>query len=124
MNILLWILQAALALLYLGGGAYKVTKFDQIAKQMSPLSRGGTGAVGVFEMLGAVLLVVPAAASCMPVLTPLAAAALALESLALSGLYARHSLALTAANPLAWSVAMGLLAAVVAFGRYALLPPA
>ena len=123
MNVLLWILQLALALLYLAGGAYKVLHFDEIANQMAPLSRGGSGALGVLEMLGAVLLVVPAAAKRMPILTPLAAAALALESLALAGLYARHSLDLTAANPLVWAVVMGLLAAFVAYGRYAALRP-
>ena len=78
--------------------------------------RGGWGALGVFEMLCAVLLVVPAAAKWMPVLTPLAAAALALESLALAGLYARYSLKLTATNPLVWVVLMGLMAAFVATG--------
>ena len=94
MNVLLWVLQIALALLSLGGGAYKVFMFDELAKvpAMGALSRGGWGALGVFEMLCAVLLVVPAAANWMPVLTPLAAAALALESLALAGLYARYSL--------------------------------
>ena len=68
--------------------------FDELAKMpaMGALSRGGWGALGVFEMLCALLLVVPAAANWMPVLTPLAAAALALESLALAGLYAQYSL--------------------------------
>jgi hypothetical protein len=51
-------------------------------------------------MVGAVLLIVPAAAKWMPVLTPLAAAALGLETLVLAGLYARYSLALTVTNPL------------------------
>jgi hypothetical protein len=121
MNVLLWVLQVALAFLYLSGGAYKLFKFDEIAKQMGPLSRGGAGALGVLEMLGAVLLIVPAT-GWMPVLTPLAAAALALETLALAGLYARRSLKLTAANPLVWAVVMGLLAAFVTYGRYALSP--
>lgn len=126
MNVLLWVLQVALALLSLGGGAYKVFMFDELAKvpAMGALARGGWGALGVFEMLCAVLLVVPAAAKWMPVLTPLAAAALALESLALAGLYARYSLKLTATNPLVWVVVMGLLAAFVSYGRYALRPPA
>jgi DoxX-like family len=126
MNVLLWVLQIALALLSLAGGAYKVFMFDELAKMpaMGALSRGGWGALGVFEMLCAVLLVVPAAAKWMPVLTPLAAAALALESLALAGLYARYSLKLTATNPLVWVVLMGLMAAFVAYGRYALRPPA
>jgi len=126
MNVLLWVLQVALALLSLGGGAYKVFMFDELAKvpAMGALSRGGWGALGGFEMLCAALLVVPAAANWMPVLTPLAAAALALESLALAGLYAQYSLGLTATNPLVWVVVMALMAAFVAYGRYALRPPA
>ena len=126
MNVLLWVLQLALALLSLGGGAYKVFMFDELAKvpAIAALPRGGWGALGVFEMLCAVLLVVPAAANWMPVLTPLAAAALALESLALAGLYARYSLELTTTNPLVWVVVIGLMAAFVAYGRYALRPPA
>jgi hypothetical protein len=126
MNVLLWVLQLALALLSFGGGAYKVFMFDELAKMpaMGALPRGGWGALGVFEMLCGVLLVVPAATNWMPVLTPLAAAALALESLALAAVYARYSLELTATNPLVWVVMMGLMAAFVAYGRYALRPPA
>jgi uncharacterized membrane protein YphA (DoxX/SURF4 family) len=73
--------------------------------------RGGWRALGVFEMLGGILLVVPG-------VTPLAAAALALETLALAGLYARYSLKVAVTNPLVWSVVMGLLAAFVAYGRW------
>ena len=126
MNILLWVLQAALALFCLAGGAYKNFQFAELAKMpaTAALPRGGWSALGVFEMLCGVLLVVPAAAKWMPVLTPLAAAALVLESLVLGGLFARYSLKLTAANPLVWVVGMGLVAAFVAYGRYALVPTA
>jgi hypothetical protein len=117
MNVFLWVLQVALALLYFAGGAYKVFAFDEIANQMRALSRGGWSALGMLEMLGAILLVVPAATKWMPVLTPLAAAVLALEALALSALYAQYSLELSATNPLIWSVVMALLAAFVAYGR-------
>ena len=122
MNVLLWILQVALALLYLAGGSYKVFKFDELASHLRALSRGGWRALGVLEMVCAVLLVVPAAAKWIPVLTPLAAAALALETLALAGLYARYSRKLAATNPMVWAVVMGLLAAFVAYGRYVLRP--
>jgi DoxX-like protein len=122
MNALLWVLQVALALLYLAGGSYKTLKFDELANYMRVLSRGGWRVLGVLEMLGAILLVVPAATKWMPVLTPLAAAALALETLGLAGLYARYSLKLAATNPLVWALTMGLLAAFVAYGRYALSP--
>jgi DoxX-like family len=126
MNVFLWILQVALALFCLAGGAYKAFMFDQVAKEIwySALPRGGWGALGLFEMVCGVLLIVPTAANWMPVLTPLAAAALALETLALAGLYARHSLKLIATNPLVWSLVMGLLAVLVAYGRYALRLPA
>jgi len=126
MNILLWVLQVALALLNLAGGAYKLLKFDELAQvpATGALPRGGWSALAVLEILCAFLLVVPAAAKWMPVLTPLAAAVLALEGLALAGMYARYSLELAATNPLVWSLVMGLLAAFVAYGRYALSPPA
>jgi hypothetical protein len=122
MNVLLWIIQAVLALLCLSGGAYKAFKFDELANQMRALSHGGWRALGVLEIVCGILLIVPVAAKWMPVVTPLAAAVLALETLALSGLYARYSLKLTAANPLVWSVAMALMAAFVAYGRYTLSP--
>ena len=120
MDVFLWVIQVALALFSFAGGAYKVFQFDELATvpAMGALSRGGWGAVGVFEMVCAVLLVVPAAAKRMRVLTPLAAAALALEALALAGLYARYSLQVTATNPLVWSVLIALLAVVVACGRW------
>src|SRR5262245_47806444 len=121
MNVLLWVIQGVLALLNLAGGAYKVSKFDALASHMRALPRGGWR---VLEMVCAVLLIVPAAVGWMPVLTPLAAAALALEALILAGIYARYSLKLAATNPLVWSVVMGLLAAFVAYGRYALTSPA
>jgi uncharacterized membrane protein YkgB len=124
MNILLWVFQGLLALLYLSGGAYKTFSFAELANQMTALSHGGWRALGVLEMVGAILLIVPAATKWMPLLTPLAAAVLTLETLALAGLYARYSLKLTPTNPLIWSVVMGMLVAFVAYGRYALKPMA
>src|SRR6266540_167111 len=107
MNILLWSLQAVLAFLYISGGAYKLLKFDQLASHMTALPRGGWRTLGVLEILGALLLVVPAAANWMPVLTTIAAAVLALETLGLAALYARVSLKLAATNPMVWAVVMG-----------------
>jgi uncharacterized membrane protein YphA (DoxX/SURF4 family) len=124
MNILLWILQAALAFLYLSGGAYKLFKFEELASQMSALPHAVWRTLGALEIAGGILLIIPAATKWMPLLTPLAATVLALETLALAGLYARYSLKLTAANPLIWSALMGLLVAFVAYGRYAISPSA
>lgn len=122
MNVLLWVFQAVLAFLYLSGGYFKAFKFDDLASQYTALSRGGWRALGVLEMLGAVLLIVPAATNWMPVMTLVAAAVLAVESLGLAALFARYSLKLTAENPLVWNVVMGLLAAFVAYGRAVIAP--
>src|SRR5665213_207842 len=118
MNVLLWILQIALALFCVAGGQYKVFHFDELAKmpQTGAMSRGVWGAIGIFEMLCAILLIVPAATNWIPVLTPLAAAAVALEGLSLAFLFAQYSLALTATNPLIYVVVMGLVAVFVAYG--------
>ena len=70
---------------------------------------------------GAIFLIVPAAANWMPELTPLAAAALAVETSVLAALYARRSLKLNASNPLVYAAPMGLMAILVACGRYALV---
>ena len=126
MNVVLWVVQLALAVFCLAGGAYKIFMFDELAKMpaICAIPRVGWAGLGVFEILCGVLLVVPAAVKWMPILTPLAAAALTLEGLALAALYARYSLELTAANPLVWVAAMVVMAVLVAYGRYALTSPA
>jgi hypothetical protein len=122
MNIALWVLQAVLALLNFSGGAYKLSSFDEVAKQMSEVPRGVWSALGVIEILGALLLIAPSLTRWKPGLTPLAAAVLALEGLGLAVLYARYSTALAASNPMPWAIVMALLAAFVAYGRYKLAP--
>jgi hypothetical protein len=122
MNILLWILQAALAFLYLSGGAFKMFKFEELAGQMRAIPHNGWRTLGLLEMAGALLLVLPPLIKWMPELTPLAATVLAIETLVLAGLYARQSLRLAATNPMVWALVMGLVAAFVAYGRHTLAP--
>ena len=126
MNIVLWVFQIVLALLCLAGGAYKLFAFEELARMpaTAALSRGAWGAIGAFEMVCGFLVIVPGAMKWMPTLTPLAAAALVLESLALAALYAHYSLQLAATNPLVWVAAMALMAAFVAYGRHTPKPPA
>jgi VIT1/CCC1 family predicted Fe2+/Mn2+ transporter len=119
MNTFLWVLQLVLAVMYLAGGAYKTFMFDELAGAMNALPRGGWGALGVVEMVGGLLLVVPWATGWMPHLTPLAAAVLTLETLGLAAFYASYSVAIAVTNPMAWALVMGLLAAAVTYGRYA-----
>lgn len=118
MKVFLWGLQTVLAFLYLSGGAYKAFMFEELAKHPVGFTRPVWTALGALEITGAILLIVPAATKWMPVLTPIAAAVLALETLTLAGLYARHSLAFTVENPMAWAIVMGLLAVVVTYGTF------
>jgi uncharacterized membrane protein YphA (DoxX/SURF4 family) len=119
MNVLLWVLQIVVAFLYISGGAYKVFKVETLAGHFRGLPPTVWRALGVLELVGGVLVVVPAKVSGVPMLTALAAAVLAIESLALAAAYARKSVKLVAANPFGWCATMGLLAALVAYGRYA-----
>ena len=126
MKVFLWILQIFLALLAFAGGAYKIFSFDELAKMpaTAAFSRGGWTALGVFEIVCAVLLIVPPLIKRMPGATPIAAAALAVESLALAAVYSRYSLSLTATNPLVWVVLMAVMAVFVAYGRRVRKSPA
>ena len=122
MNIVFWVLQAVLALLFLAGGSYKAFSFQQLASQFSEVPLGAWRALGFLEMAGGVLLIVPAALRWKPRLTAHAAAVLTLETFALAALYARHSTKMTPENPLLWALVMGVLVAFVAYGRYVLKP--
>lgn len=124
MNILLWILQVGLAFMYLSGGAFKLFKFEELAQQMNMLPHTGWRVLGALEVVGGILLIVPAATKWLPWLTPLAATVLALETLTLAGFFASKSLKVAATNPLVWTAVMGLLVAFVAYGRYAISPAA
>jgi DoxX-like family len=126
MNVLLWIVQVALAVLSFSGGLYKIVSFSKIANMppVAALPRGVWSALGVFEMACAILLIVPAALKRMPTSTPMAAAALAIESLALAALYAHYSVVLAATNPLVWVLTTAVMAAFVAYGRYRVKRPA
>jgi hypothetical protein len=126
MNALLWILQIVLALQALAGGGFKLFRFADMAEMPSvkALPRAAWTALGVLEMVCGVLLIVPAATGWMPILTPLSAAVLALESFALAALYALYSRKWNAANPLVYVLFSGVVGAFVAYGRYAMVPAA
>ena len=124
MNVLLWICQGVLALFAFSGGSFKLFNFAELAQvpATAALPQAGWSALGVFEIVCAVLLIVPAATGWKPRLTPIAATGLVVESMVLAVLDAQYSLSLTATNPLVWVVGMGLMAAFVAYGRWVVRP--
>ncbi len=120
MNILLWIAQIFLALLAVAGGGYKLFAHAQFATTAAAaaLPRATWGTIGAFEMLSGLLLILPMALKFKPVLTPAAAAALVVESLALALLYSRYSQRFEPGNPMVWVLLMAVLGAFVAYGRF------
>ena len=118
MTVFLWILQIAVAFLYVAGGAYKTFNPDELLKGLVPFSRQTWIALGILEMAGGILVVVPAATKWMPGLTPIAATVLAVETAVLAVIYSRYSRSWSVENPMTWAVCMFVLVAIVACGTY------
>lgn len=120
MNIVLWIIAGLLALAFLGAGAMKLTRSrEQLAGAgmawTEDFGAGAVKAIGAVEVLGALGLVLPAALDIAPVLTPLAALGLALL---MAGAVATHVRRKEGASALLPALVLGVLAAVVAWGRF------
>jgi putative oxidoreductase len=83
MKVVLWILQVVLAVAFLAAGAMKLTQPLAALAVSLPWTADVPGAlvrfIGVAEVLGGLGLVLPAATRILPRLTPIAAAALALD---------------------------------------------
>ncbi len=121
MNILLWALQVVTALLYASSGIMKVFLFDRISGDVASfgaLPRKAWMALGILELVCAIGLVVPSALHWRPQLTVVAAALLALEGLVFVWVHVRyHEL-----TPMIMSAVLGLVMALIAYGRAVLSP--
>lgn len=119
MNIVLWILQVILALLFLWGGFYKLVKapLDQMAPMLG-ISVTLLKFISVCEVLGGLGLVLPAALRIKPVLTPLAAMGLLIIMVGAVAITIKTAGASQAILPLV----TGILLFVVAYGRWRLTP--
>lgn len=112
MRVTLWIFQTVLAAMFLAIGASKAFQSTEDVIASTPVIAGFPGwlitVIGVVEMAGAVGLVLPAATRIAPVLTPLAAAGLALTMVAAAlyhiaqGEYADITINLALLTPLAF----------------------
>jgi hypothetical protein len=90
---------------------------------MGALSQGAWNAIGIFEILCALCLILPGALNIKPVLTPIAAAALAVEMILISALHLKFfGLSFQASNPAMWTISLSALAAFIAYGRFVLKP--
>ena len=117
MNIILWMVQALLALIFLWTGGMKLALTPEQAN-VAPLPGWFLRFIGVCEVLGAIGLILPWLLRIRPGLTPLAAAGLVIIMVG-----ATVVTLVDGVNPLVMvPVVMGLLAAFVAYGRWRLAP--
>jgi len=114
MNIFLWVLQIFLALYYLMGGYWIVSKVPGVWLKLLP--KPAWTALGLLEALFALGLVLPAAVGLLPILTPLSAVGVAIETVAVSGITKPKF------QGMLWIVIPALLALFVAYGRFVLVP--
>lgn len=112
MNILLWIVQILLALLFVFAGISKfLMPSDEMAKNMPPyLSLNFIYFIGVCEALGGIGLILPWATKIKPWLTPLAAALLVVIMIGAVVVSPKDAKVLI-------PLVVGLLCAFVAWGR-------
>jgi len=118
MNLLLWILQLVLAALFLIGGAAKVFFVDEMVgpqhlASAAALPHAGWVALGLFEMLCALGLLLPAVLRGRQRVAQIAALCLAIEALLIAGLHAVYAEAGSAVA----SVLLAAAAAFIAYGR-------
>ncbi len=117
MNTTLWIVQAVLALAFIGAGGLKVfayQKYKTMSEKNGPsgLSRGLVMFIGIAELLGAIGVVLPMAVNIAPWLSPAAAAGLAIAMLLGAIYHIRRK------EPPAAPAVLMLLALFVAVGRF------
>ena len=121
MNILLWVLQVLVALLYAASGVMKIFMFDKISADVpsfGALPRSAWTALGALELVCTVGLIAPAALHWHPPLTVLAATLLAIESVVFIGVHVKYR----EITPTIMSAVLGILMAFVAYGRMVLQP--
>jgi len=119
MNIVLWILQGVLAAVFLQAGLTKITKPKEelvapLGAWVDSFPAPGVKLLGLVEVLGAVGVVIPPLVGVAPVLSPVAAVGIIVIMVGAVVPHARES----ARSKIAMNVALGVLAAVVVWGRF------
>ena len=118
LNVVLWIIQGLLALLFLfAGGVKLILPIAAIAKQVA-LPGWFLRFIGVAEVLGGIGLILPGVTRIKTGLTPLAASGLVIIMIGATSVTVAKLSILSALFPLA----VGLLAAFVAYARSRLAP--
>lgn len=127
MDILLWVLQGLLAVAMLMPGLMKLTSSKADLKKKGKgkmdwtddMSAGSIKMIGAIEVLIAAGLILPHLLGIVPILTPIAATGTAFVMIGALMLHLRRK---DGVQALSTNLAIMLIAAFVAYGRFVLLP--
>lgn len=123
MNIALWIIQGLLAVAFIMAGAMKAMQSKaQLADNMDwveDFSDQQVKGIGILEILGGIGIIVPPLVGILPILSPIAAVGLVLTMI---GAAYTHISRGDETQQLIPSIVLGVLALLVAIGRFILLP--
>ncbi|MCC9206351.1 DoxX family protein [Arthrobacter sp. zg-Y769] len=118
LSLVLWLVQLLLALLFAGVGFVKITQGHARLKENlrwpEDFSAGTVKLIGVLEVLGAAGLIIPEATGTLPVLTPIAASALAVLMALAILVHVRRG----ERNRIGLAAILMVLSLVVALGRF------
>jgi hypothetical protein len=123
-NLILWVLQVLLALGILASSyghtlGFETTKVRPGMEWLGDVGRERMRIIGIFEILGAIALIVPAATGILPWLTPLAAIGLAIIMAAAAVYHARRP---GEGRNIVLNVILLVMALVIAYGRIVVAP--
>ena len=122
MTYALWIVQGLLALLFLFTGGIKLVLPLEVLTEQTPLPGWFVRFLGAAEVLGATGLILPGLLGIRPVLTPLAASGLVIIMIGATVLTLAGFVPGGGVAPVLIPLAVGLLSALVAYGRWRLAP--
>lgn len=119
LNLILWIVQAILAVMFLMAGVMKAFQYER-AKATLPwvkdVSKGLVTFIGISELLGGIGIVLPQLTGILPWLTPLAAVGFMLVMILAMLFHARRR----EGSGILFNLVLFALAAVVLYGRFGL----
>lgn len=127
MNIVLWVLQVALGLLFLMSGGMKASKSKAELKEsggenmawVDSVSDSNLRMIGILEVLMGIGVILPHLTGILPWLTPLAAVGLVCTMIGAALLHVQRK---DGAMAITMTIVLALLSAFVAYGRFALIP--
>lgn len=120
MNILLWVLQALLAVHTVMGAVWKLSNTQQAVPSLSAIPHTLWLGLSGVELLCSVGLIIPAIYKPLAILAPIAASVIAAEMLLYCGVHLasgekNHS-------PIVYWLVVAALSGVIAYGRFVLKP--